>query len=88
MPNNIKTSYPKETKKLNHILTWILKRVKKKSKNLFKKCLRGFSAILFPVQNVITRNFFNLWNNFEKLYTKMFVWMNSKNRCNKNEIEI
>ena len=59
MPNNIKTSYPKETKKFNHILTWILKRLKKKKAKIFKKKgLRGFSAILFPVQNVITRNFF------------------------------
>ena len=32
MPNNVKTSYLKETKKLNHILTWILKRLKKKKK--------------------------------------------------------
>ena len=59
MPNNVKTSYLKETKKLNHILTWILKRLKKKKKQKsLRKGLRGFSAILFPVQNVITRNFF------------------------------
>ena len=43
MPNNIKTSYPKETKKLNHILTWILKRLKKKKAKIFKKNACGDS---------------------------------------------
>ena len=58
MPNNIKTSYPKETKKTQPYSYMDFEEVEKKSKNLFKKCLRGFSAILFPVQNIITRNFF------------------------------
>ena len=62
--------------------------VKKKSKKLFKKCLRRFSAISFPVQNVITRNFFIYEAILKKLYTKMFVWMSSKDLCNKIDIEI
>ena len=37
MPNSVKTSYLKETKKLNHILTWILKRLKKKKLKSLKK---------------------------------------------------
>ena len=43
MPNNVKTSYLKETKKLNHILTWILKRLKKKKGKIFKKKACGDS---------------------------------------------
>ena len=39
--NNIKTADPKETKKLSHILTWILKRMKKKKLKSLKKVLAG-----------------------------------------------
>ena len=50
LPNNINTTDPKETKKLSHILIWILKKLKE------KKRLREFSAVLVSDQSSITRN--------------------------------
>ena len=48
MPNNVKTSYLKETKKLNHILTWILKRLKKKKEKSLKKRPAGILGNFIP----------------------------------------
>ena len=68
MPNNIKTADAKETKKLSHILTWILRRMKKKKLKSLKKVLSGIlgnfgrrSKHYYPLLFYLSSDFKKLW---------------------------
>ena len=79
LPNNIKTTKPKETKQLRHIIIWILKKSKKqKTRILKKKCMWAFSTVLVWDQNGITHYFFIYKSILTNSMAKCLFWWELK----------